>query len=107
MKQPPKSCKTMSELREAIDVLDAELIKLLAERAEYIDRAIDLKNKEGLPARIDERVEYVAMRARDNAQKDGLDPDLAESLWRQIIEWSITREEVVLGQQTEDLGDIS
>ena len=107
MKQPPKSCKTMSELREAIDVLDAELIKLLAERAEYIDRAIDLKTKEGLPARIDERVEYVAMRARDNAQKEGLDPDLAESLWRQMIEWSITREEVVLGQRTEDLGDIS
>lgn len=96
--QPPDSCKNMTELRAAIDILDAELIKLLAKRADYIDRAIQLKTREGLPARIDERVEYVAMRARDNAELNGFDPDLAEDLWRQMIEWSIAREEVVLGQ---------
>lgn len=104
--QPPDTCKNMTELRAAIDVLDAELIELLAKRADYIDRAIYLKPQEGLPARIDERVEYVAMRARDNAELKGLDPDLAEDLWRQMIEWSIAREEVVLGQQTRNLGDI-
>jgi len=96
--QPPNSCKNMTELRVAIDLLDAEVIKLLAKRAEYIDRATVLKTAEGLPARIDERVEFVAMRARDNAELNGLDPDLAESLWRQMIEWSIAREEVVLGR---------
>lgn len=96
--QSPDSCKNMTELRAAIDILDAELIKLLAKRADYIDRAIQLKSREGLPARIDERVEYVAMRARDNAELNGFDPDLAEDLWRQMIEWSIAREEVVLGQ---------
>lgn len=95
--QPPDSCKNMSELRAAIDILDAELIKLLAKRADYIDRATVLKTAEGLPARIDHRVEYVAMRARENAELNGLDPDLAENLWRQLIEWSIAREEVVLG----------
>ena len=96
--QPPDSCKNMTELRAAIDILDAELIELLAKRAGYIDRAIQIKSREGLPARIDERVEYVAMRARDNAELNGFDPDLAEDLWRQMIEWSIAREEVVLGQ---------
>lgn len=106
MKQPPKSCNTMFELRAALDVLDSEIVQLLAKRSEFIDRAIDLKMAEGLPARIDDRVEYVAMRARENAEKVGLDPDLTESLWRKMIEWSIAREELVLGHKAEDLGDV-
>lgn len=96
--QPPNSCKNMTELRAAIDILDAELIELLASRAVYIDRAIYLKSQEGLPARIDARVENVVMRVRETAKEKGLDPELAEGLWRQLIEWSIAREEEVLGQ---------
>lgn len=96
--QTPTDCKDMKELRAAIDVLDAEIVTLLAKRAEYIDRASELKPAEGLPARIDDRVEYVAMRSRENAVKNGFDPDLTERIWRQLIEWSIAREEVVLGK---------
>ena len=31
------------------------------------------------------------------AEGQGLDPDLIETLWRQLIDWSIRREEQVLG----------
>ncbi len=95
--KPAEDCRTMAELREQIDLLDRALIDLLVQRASYIDRAIALKPTEGLPARIEPRVAEVIANVRATAEAEGFDPDLAEDLWRRIIEWSIAREERVLG----------
>ena len=87
----------MAELRAEIDRIDAGLVDLIAERITYIDRAAELKPGLGLPARIDDRVEEVVAKVRASAVARGVDPDLAEALWRRLIDWSIAREEVVLG----------
>ncbi|WP_170326905.1 chorismate mutase [Ruegeria arenilitoris] len=94
---PPQDCKSMQELRAQIDKLDRQLIEMLVTRAGYIDRASQLKPGEGLPARIPERVEDVVQRVRTSSGELGMDPDLAEQLWRILIDWSIAREERVLG----------
>ena len=91
-------CSTMTEVRAEIDRIDAALVALLAERATYIDRASELKPALGLPARIDERVEDVVAKVRATAMGRGVDPDLAEGLWRRLIDWSIAREEQVMGK---------
>jgi len=88
----------MAELRAEIDRLDAALVALLAERAGYIDRAVEIKAGLGLPGRIGPRVEEVVANVRGHAEAQGLDPDLAEQLWRALVEWSIAREEAVLGK---------
>lgn len=93
----PQDCATMAELRVEIDRLDAAIVAQLVARAGYIDRAIVLKQGENLPARIEDRVEDVVTKVRVEAESMGLDPALAEDLWRRIIDWSITREEQVLG----------
>ena len=93
----PQDCETMQDLRVQIDRLDQQLVELLLERARYIDRASQLKPGEGLPARIPDRVEEVVANVRARAGQSGLDPDLAEQLWRILIDWSIAREERVLG----------
>lgn len=98
----PSQCRTMTELRAEIDRIDRALIAALAERAGYIDRAIDLKPAEGLPARITPRVAQVLENVRAHAIDQGLDPDLVEALWTQIIDWSIAREERVLGPDRQD-----
>ena len=90
-------CSTMAELRAEIDRIDSGLVELIAERITYIDRAAELKPGLGLPARIDDRVEEVVAKVRASAVARGVDPDLAEALWRRLIDWSIAREEVVLG----------
>ncbi|CUK21062.1 T-protein [Ruegeria denitrificans] len=94
---PPQDCHSMRELRPQIDKLDRQLIEMLVTRATYIDRASQLKPGEGLPARIPERVEDVVQRVRTSSDELGMDPDLAEKLWRILIDWSIAREERVLG----------
>lgn len=93
----PKTLPDMAALRAEIDQTDRALMQMLAYRAKLIDRAIDLKPAVGLPARTPKRVEEVAMNARKNAEIWGFDPAFAEKLWRDLIEWSIAREEVVLG----------
>jgi isochorismate pyruvate lyase len=93
----PQDCPSMIELRAAIDELDGSIVQLLAKRATYIDRAAELKSVNGLPANIPARVEEVVAKVKANAAREGFDPQLAEQIWRQLISWSIAREERKLG----------
>lgn len=88
----------MAALRAQIDLLDRELVALLAARRDYIERAAELKRLNGWPARIEARVEEVVARARDQARAHDLDADLVEGLWRRLIDWSIALEERRLGE---------
>lgn len=88
----PADCPDMPTLRDQIDALDRELVGLLKKRAGYIDRAVEIKREIGLPARIPDRVEEVVSRVRAESAKQDLDADLAEFLWRHLINWSIDRE---------------
>jgi isochorismate pyruvate lyase len=97
MVNDPKTCTDMASLRALIDELDQEIVDRLAMRARCIDQAVELKRRVGWPARIGPRVEEVAGRVRARASAQGLDPDLVERLWRDLMEWSIAREERSLG----------
>lgn len=92
----------MAPVRAEIDRLDRALVALLVERAACIDRAIAVKEEAGLPARITPRVDEVVANVRVAAAEGGLDVAFVEALWRQIIEWSIAREERVLGSEASE-----
>lgn len=94
----PENCRTMAELRQQIDAIDVALIDLLVTRSRYIDRAVDLKKIEHLPARTTDRVAEVLNKVGNTASENGLDPDLARALWATLIEWSIQREIRELGE---------
>lgn len=96
--RPVTEFKNMADLRGEIDMLDGEIVALLARRATLIDRAVELKPAEGLPARIETRVDAVVRNVQAHAQTAGLDPKLVETIWRGMIEWSISREEMTLGK---------
>ena len=95
----PATARRCASFCAEIDRLDAEIVARLAERAGYIDRAAELKRGNGLPARIDARVEEVVAKVTARAEALGLDPVLVEKLWRGLIEWSIDREERALGRK--------
>jgi len=88
---PPDACATMTELRAAIDALDARLVAMLALRQCYIERAAVLKQTRDAvrdAARIEEVVRHVVAEGK-NA---GLSPAIAERVWRVLIEASIAHE---------------
>ncbi|MEL7214297.1 MAG: chorismate mutase [Pseudomonadota bacterium] len=95
----PSECLDMGDVRAGIDALDRKLVALLAQRVGYIDRAAQIKGVAGLPANIPARVEEVVAKVRGTAAEVGFDADLAERLWREMIGWSIAREERQMGEK--------
>jgi isochorismate pyruvate lyase len=83
----------LADLRVVIDRIDRDIVKLLAERVQCLDRVITIKAREKIPAAIPERVEEVVAHVRAEAEAAGMPPDLAEILWRRLIEWSIAYED--------------
>ena len=87
----PQDCENMEHVRTEIDLLDEQLIDLVAERFGYVDRAWQLKNNPD-EATVPWRINEVIQKVRGRAEKRGVPPQLAEALWRQMIGWFIEYE---------------
>ena len=87
----PDACDSMTELRAAIDTLDARLVALLAVRQAYIERAAQLKSDRS-QVRDAERIEDVVAKVIAQGRKSGLSAESAEPVWRTLIEASIRHE---------------
>ncbi len=81
----------MARLRTAIDDLDGRLVRLLALRQAYVERAAVLKTDRGT-IRDEARIEAVMEKVVAEARAAGLSPAIAESVWRVLIERSIAHE---------------
>lgn len=88
----PSDCETREDVRYEIDRLDTAVVDLLAERWQYVDRMWQIKNN-AAEAVVPWRIQAVIDRVRARAEKQGMPPELAEALWRQIIGWAIQYEE--------------
>ena len=84
---------TMSDIRKDIDRIDESLIKLLAERQRWVEKAIKVKKRDGLPARDPERILQVVDHVRVLARAHKVDPALVETLWTEMVEWFVAYEE--------------
>ena len=96
----PWECADMSQVRSEIDRIDAALVDLIGERFTFVDRAWQLKRSPA-EARVPWRIQQVIDRVRARAVEQGIPPELAEALWRQMIGWFIQYEEEKLQQQNE------
>jgi len=83
----------MSDVRRLIDELDEELVALLAKRQQQIERAARIKPALGIPANVPERVDEVLAHVLGAARREGLSVEVAMTLWRALIDWSIQYEE--------------
>ena len=95
-----KDCANMEEVRAEIDRIDAALVDLIGERFTFVDHAWQLKRSPA-EARVPWRIQQVIDRVRARAVEQGIPPELAEALWRQMIGWFIQYEEEKLQQQNE------
>ena len=58
-----------------------------------VKRVVKVKQRDKLPANIPERVEEVVAAARRLAEAEGMPPDLAETIWRNMVGWIIEYED--------------
>ena len=87
----PEDCATMGEVRAGIDGLDRALVALLARRQRYMTAAARIKTERG---RVHDaaRIEDVVAKVLAAARREGLDPAIAEPVWRLLIERCIAFE---------------
>jgi isochorismate pyruvate lyase len=87
----PDACASLLEVREAIDILDAQLVALMAVRQAYIERAAKLRTKrEEVGDR--ERIMEMLGKVIAEGKRTGLSAQIAEPVWRTLIEASVRHE---------------
>jgi isochorismate pyruvate lyase len=85
MAKPAKDCKTLAELRAEIDRIDRELVRLIAERSGFVRRAAELKTRR--EEILDpERIAAILAEIKREAEKLGLDPEVAQETFRAMID---------------------
>ena len=83
----------MSDIRKEIDRIDESLVKLLAERQRWVEKAVIVKKRDGLPARDEARMRQVIDHVRVLARAHNVDPAQVETMWTEMVEWFIAYEE--------------
>lgn len=83
----------MIEIRREIDRIDERMIELLAERQRCVEKAIAVKKRDGMAARVPERIDEVIRNVRNLARTHKVDPAMAEAMWTEMVEWFVAHEE--------------
>lgn len=87
----PEACETMVDVRKGVDAVDRALVTLLAERQRYMDAAARIKpNRQAVYDQP--RIEDVVSKVLAAADQAGLSAEIAEPVWRLLIDRSIAHE---------------
>ena len=84
--------KTKAEIREAIQAVDADLVDILARRAELAEAMARAKAADGSPVRDREREEAVMRRAAERGAEKGLPTEFIERLYQDLFRVSVERQ---------------
>ncbi len=79
--------------RDAIDILNDEIITLIAERQKAALAIGGVKKRYGKPVVDKSREQAILDKIREKAQAKGLDPDALERVFREIIRLCVEAEE--------------
>ncbi len=90
MKQP-ESCENLAEIRSEIDRIDREIITQLSKRFAYVKAAAKFKTNE-TSVKAPERFQAMLEQRRIWAESEGLNPDVIENLYRDLVNYFIKEE---------------
>ncbi len=83
----------MQNLRESIESIDRELLSILKNRMELVEKIAQVKLEAAFPFRDQQREDQVLQRVRHAAVELGLDAHAVERLYRLIMEMSISHQQ--------------
>ena len=95
----PSHCKSIEEIRDAIDLIDREIIALLGERYRYVKEVVRFKEptEESIVAK--DRFDSVIESRRKFAIMEELDPDIIEKIYRDLMNHFISEEKKLIGNK--------
>lgn len=95
----PENCKSIEEIREAIDDIDYQIMKLFGERYGFVKEIVKFKTDEASVIAENRQKEVIEKR-REWAVELGLDPDLFEDIFGILIRYNIQKELDILRNAT-------
>ena len=87
----PDECRDMQDIRAEIDRIDQAVIRLLSERFEYVQQASRFKTS-ATSVRAPDRFKAMLKQRRVWAQEAGLDADVIEKVYRDLVSYFIEEE---------------
>lgn len=87
----PADCQSMTDVRAGVDHVDRQIVALLQRRFGYMDAAARIK-PEREAVRDEWRKADVKAKVKAEAERLGVDPDLLDRLYEDLIETSIAHE---------------
>lgn len=90
--------KDLSEIRKELDKLDSSILEILSKRMALIPSVAEYKKQNHLPRYQPEREKEIINSRRKLAEELNINPDLAESIAKSIIEDAHRIEKEIIGQ---------
>ncbi len=87
----PEQCENIAEIRTEIDRIDRNIVAALGERLKYVRAASQFKTSEA-SVRAVERVRNLLEQRRAWASEEGLDPEVVEKMYRDLLSFFIESE---------------
>ena len=95
----PESCDSIEDIREAIDKIDSEVIQLLGRRFQYVKQIIKFKEPTEESIIAKSRFDSVIKSRRNMAQENGLDQNLVERIYRELLNFFIAEEMKLINKE--------
>ena len=86
-----RDCTNMIEIRTAIDIIDNQIVELIASRSKYVKEAAKFK-KDEKAVTDSNRVQKVLNSKKELAEKYGASPELIEKIYKMMIDFFINEE---------------
>lgn len=93
------NCKSKEEVREQIDLIDQELIRLFAKRYEFVKEIVKFKEKTEDAIVAQDRKDKVIRQRSEWAEDYGLDKEAYAQLFRLLVEHNIAKELEIMGNE--------
>ena len=91
----PESCKNIEEIRDAIDGIDYQILKLFSQRYEFVKEIVKFKTDEASVIAKNRQTEVIEKR-REWAVELGLNPDLFEDIFWTLMRYNVQKELEIL-----------
>lgn len=95
----PSDCNNIDEIRNEIDRIDTEIIRLLGERFEFVKEVVKYKSKDKDSIVAKQRYDSVIETRRRLAEENGLNPELIESIYIQLLNHFIGEELKIIDKE--------
>ncbi|GFE70631.1 isochorismate lyase [Chroococcus sp. FPU101] len=91
MNKSPDECNNINDIRIEIDAIDQQIITLFGERSKYVKAASKFKT-DAASVRANKRFQAMLQQRRIWAENEGLNPDIIEKIYQDLINYFIAQE---------------